>query len=259
MRISIGPLFAVEREDGKVTQATASANRTYSRSEFWRGVAGLILFSAAFGYVEAAVVCYLRSIYTPLRAQFYSGNAGELFPLLSLEQLRTLGPEHVLRLKTELGRELATMLMLGGAALIAARNLRAWVAAFLLCFGVWDITFYLFLKVLIDWPGSLLTWDILFLIPVPWVGPVIAPVMVAASMVASALVVLWREHEGRPVQIRLWQTSLIVLGGAMIVIAFMWDFRNTAAGGNPNAFNWGLFLLGEAIGLMSFFSCLRRA
>ncbi|MBV9306615.1 MAG: hypothetical protein JOZ45_10765, partial [Acidobacteriaceae bacterium] len=124
----------------------------------WRILAGLVLFSAAFGYVEAAVVAYLRSIYTPLRAYFYGGSANELFPLLSLEQLRTLGPEHLLRLKTELGRELATLLMLAGAAMIAARNIREWVAAFLLCFGIWDITFYLSLKLLLQWPASLLTW-----------------------------------------------------------------------------------------------------
>ena len=142
-----------------------------SRAEFWRVIAGLVIFSAAFGYVEAAVVAYLRSIYTPLRMHFYPGSADDLFPLLSLEQLRMAGHEHIVRLKTELGRELATMLMLGGAALVLARNVRQWVAAFLICFGVWDTAFYLFLKLLLHWPASLLTWDILFLIPVPWTGP----------------------------------------------------------------------------------------
>jgi hypothetical protein len=146
--------------------------------------------------------------------------------------------------------------MLGGAALVAARKPREWVAAFLICFGVWDSTFYLFLKVLIHWPASLLTWDILFLIPVPWTGPVIAPVLVSLSMVASGVTLLWREYNNTPVHITRSRWALIVLGGAIVVAAFMWDFRNTAHGGNPNPFNWILFLSGEAIGLAGFVTSL---
>lgn len=227
------------------------------RIEFWRVIAGLLVFSAAFGYVEAAVVVYLRSIYAPLRSHFYPGSAEDLFPLLSLGQFRTLGPEHLLRLKTELGREFATLLMLAGAAVVAARKGREWLAAFLFCFGVWDITFYVFLKVLLGWPASLLTWDILFLLPVPWTGPVLAPVLVSLSMIGSSSVVLSREYKGRPVHLTRSRWLLIVLGGIIIFAAFIWDFRNTASGGYPNPFHWLLFLLGEAIALVSFVSSLR--
>jgi hypothetical protein len=241
-----------------MTQTRAGTEGMRSRADLWRVVAGLVIFSAAFGYVEAAVVAYLRSIYTPLRAHFYPGSSSELFPLLSLEQLRILGPEHVVRLKTELGRELATLLMLGGAALTATRTLREWVAAFLVCFGIWDITFYLFLKLLIHWPVSFLTWDILFLIPAPWTGPVLAPVLVSISMIGSGLLLLWREYQNRPVYITRLRWGLILLGGALTIAAFMWDFRNTASGGDPNPFNWVLFMSGEAIGLLSFVSSLRH-
>jgi hypothetical protein len=199
----------------------------------------------------------VRTIYTPLHAQFYPENASELFPLLSLEQLRILGPEHLLRLKAELAREFATLLMLAGAAVIAARNMREWVAAFLICFGIWDITFYLFLKLLLQWPASLLTWDILFLLPVPWTGPVITPVLVSLSMIGSGLILLWREYHGHPVRITGVHWGLILLGAFLIFAAFIWDFRNTASGGNPNPFNWILFLAGEAVGLLSFASSLR--
>ncbi len=225
--------------------------------EWWRVIAGLALFSMAFGYVEAAVVAYLRNIYTPIRAQFYPGSASELFPLLTLQQLRVLGPEHLLRLKTELGREFATLLMLAGAALLAARNLRGWVAAFLICFGIWDITFYLSLKLLLQWPASLLTWDILFLLPVPWTGPVITPVLVSLSMIGSGLIVLWREYQGRPVHLTGLRWALVLMGGMLIFAAFIWDFRNTASGGSPHPFNWLLFWAGEAVGLLSFASSLR--
>lgn len=237
--------------------ASAGAKAIYSKPDFWRFIAGLIIFSAAFGYVEAAVVAYLRSLYTPVRAHFYSVTPGEVFPLLTVAQLRSLGPEHVARLRIELGRELATLLMLAGAAMVAARSLREWVAAFVVCFGVWDITFYIFLKLLIDWPASVLTWDILFLIPVPWTGPVIAPVITSSSMIGCGLLLLRREYNNKPVVMTALQGSVIVLGGMFVVAAFMWDFRNTASGGNPNSFNWILFVVGETIGLLSFFSSLR--
>ncbi|HTU44441.1 MAG TPA: hypothetical protein VMF91_05235 [Bryobacteraceae bacterium] len=229
-----------------------------SKAQFWRTIAGLALFAIAFGYVEAAVVAYLRSIYTPLRAHFYPGASSELFPLLSLDQLRTLGPEHITRLNIELGREMATLLMLAGAALAATRKPREWVAAFVLCFGMWDIAFYAFLKVMLSWPASLLTLDILFLLPVPWVGPVLAPILVSVSMIGAGLIVLWREFGERPVRIGALRWVVIVLGGAIVFVAFIADFRNTATGGNPNAFHWWLFGLGEALGLVAFGTGLNR-
>jgi len=227
------------------------------KRELRRILAGLLLFSAAFGYVEAAVVAYLRSIYNPLRAQFYPGNPGELFPLLSLQQLQSLGPEHILRLKIELGRELATMLMLAGVAFTATRKPREWAAAFFICFGIWDIMFYLFLKLMLNWPASLLTWDILFLIPVPWAGPVIAPILVSLSMIVCGFFMLWREYNRKPLHLTTWRWALILLGGGTIVLAFAWDFRNTANGGTPNPFHWLLFAAGEVIAVGAIVTSLR--
>src|SRR5687767_11117417 len=106
----------------------------------------LILFAIAFGYVEAAVVVYLRHIYVPLRQAIYPGsNASDLFPLIPIAQFSS---EHMRLLIVELGREAATLLMLAGAGLLAARNGRQWIAGFAIAFGIWDITFYVFLKVL---------------------------------------------------------------------------------------------------------------
>jgi hypothetical protein len=228
-----------------------------SRGEWRRVVVGLVLFGVAFGYVEAAVVAYLRAMYAPLRAHFYPGAAaGELFPLLTLDQLGALGPEHATRLKIELGREFATLAMLASVALIAARKGREWIAAFVVCFGVWDIAFYLGLRLLLGWPASLFTWDILFLLPVPWVGPVIAPILVSVSMIGAGLLVLWREYTDRSVHIAASRWAVIILGGLIVVAAFVWDFRNTAMGRSPSPFNWIVFFLGEATGLFAFASAL---
>jgi hypothetical protein len=221
-----------------------------------RAVAALFLFGISFGYVEAAVVVYLRAIYDPIRAQLHPERGPhDLFPLITSQELANAGSENPRRLVIEIGREAATMLMLGAVALAIARNLHQWIAAFAIVFGVWDITFYAFLKLMIRWPESLSTWDILFLIPLPWVGPVWAPVLVALSMIVCGLISL------RAGGIRggsLHWTG--VLGGAVIIIvAFVWDFRNTTVGGFPNPFNWPLFLLGEAIGLTAFLAASRSA
>lgn len=220
-----------------------------------RIVAALFLFGISFGYVEAAVVVYLRALYDPVRQHLHpQRNPGDLFPLITPRQLAAAGPENPRRLLIEVGREAATMLMLASIALAVARNFQHWFAAFAIAFGVWDISFYAFLKLMIHWPQSLGTWDILFLIPLPWVGPVWAPVLVALSMIVCGLISLrLGSARGRPLH---W---LGVLAGAVvIVIAFVWDFRNTSTGGLPNPFNWPLFLFGEAIGLSAFLAAVAR-
>ena len=219
-----------------------------------RVIAALFLFGISFGYVEAAVVVYLRAIYDPVRQRIHPERTpGDLFPLITPQQLANAGPENPRRLLIEIGREAATMVMLGSVAIAVARNFHQWFAAFAIVFGVWDIMFYAFLKLMIQWPASLSTWDILFLIPLPWVGPVWAPVLVALSMIVCGLIVLRSKN--------VHGTALhwigVLAGAAVIVIAFVWDFRNTSAGGLPNPFNWPLFLLGEAIGLTAFLTAAR--
>jgi hypothetical protein len=218
-----------------------------------RAVAALFLFGISFGYVEAAVVVYLRVIYDPIRQRIHpERRATDLFPLITPQQLADAGPENFRRLAIEVGREAATMVMLAAVALAVARNLHQWIAAFAIAFGVWDISFYAFLKLMIHWPDSLRTWDILFLIPLPWVGPVWAPVLVAVSMIVCGLIALrYGGLRGKPLH---W---LGVLGGAaVIVLAFVWDFRNTTAGGWPHPFNWPLFLIGESIGISAFLASI---
>ncbi len=151
------------------------------------------------------------------------------------------------------------MVMLACVGLAVGRSFNTCFAAFITVFGVWDISYYVFLNVLIDWPTSLLDWDLLFLIPLPWVGPVLAPVLVAISMVVAGTLLLWRESADRPVRIGWQNWSIIVLGGLIIIAAFCWDYRYVMAGGMPNTFPWSIFLVGEAISLAGFSLALIRS
>src|ERR1700691_1354667 len=160
----------------------------------------------------------------PARRQFYPQRPpGEMFPLLTLGQVRAAGQDQQNTLFVEIGREAATMLMLAAIALAVARNPRQWAAAFAIAFGVWDIVFYAGLRLLLGWPASLFTWDILFLIPVPWVGPVIAPVLVSVAMITGGIWCLWRGAAGRPLRIGRWKAVGVMLGALVIILSFTAD------------------------------------
>jgi hypothetical protein len=228
-------------------------------SGFKRILIGTLLFGVSFGYIEASVVVYLRPHYQPLRFRFLQESMDdESFPLLRLDQLEQAGPDPMRLLWTELGREGATLLLLAAFALAAGSTFRQWFAVFGVAFGLWDIFYYVFLKVLLDWPASLMTWDLLFLLPVPWAGPVLSPVIVSFSLIACGVMLLARETSGRPAVMR-WQNWLGMFAGGLIVIAaFCWDYRNLLDGGHATPFNWPLFALGEFVGLAAFGHALMR-
>ena len=215
-------------------------------------VIALVLFAVAFGYLEAAIVIYLRSIYQPIRAELHPDHPSEsLFPVIRLDELKQRGREHERKLYIELGRELSTLVMLAAVAWGACRSRREWFAMFSLMFGVWDIFFYVFLRLLIGWPTSLWEWDILFLLPTIWAGPVIAPVLVSVGLIMGASWLLTCEAMGRPYRAPLWCRLGVLVGGLLIIWAFCWDRHNITAGEMPNPFPWGLFLLG----LIGGFTC----
>jgi hypothetical protein len=133
------------------------------------------LFGAAFGFVEAAVVVYLRAA----------------LGLLEDPQVKMLAafPEPLLRV--ECFREAATIIMLGCVALLAAQRLKEKAVVFLWTFAFWDFFYYVWLRLTIGWPTSLLSSDLLFLIPAPWVAQVWFPMLVSAL----TAVVIWFRSE----------------------------------------------------------------
>jgi hypothetical protein len=222
-------------------------------SHWRRTTLGLILFGIAFGYVEAAVVVYLRAIHEPVRERVHPGvSPAEVFPLLTFDELRGAAPEQAKLVRVEVAREAATLLMLAGVAWVAVDR-RTWLSAFAVAFGVWDIFYYVFLRLLIGWPASLFTWDVLFLIPAPWAAPVLAPVIVSLSVVAAGMAAL-----KRPVHFKRWHWAGVGCGALAILLSFLWDSPNVLAGGFPHPFFWGLFAAGEAAGFGSFLIALRN-
>ena len=220
----------------------------------------LAIFSIAMGFMESAVVIYLRELYYP---------GGFKFPLVAI-------PPHIGLV--EIIREAATIIMLVVIGGLAGKNSVQRFCFFLFCFAVWDIFYYVFLKIFLDWPESVLTPDILFLIPVPWVGPVIAPCIASLTMIAITLLVSHYHGKNIFVTINRQEWSLLIAGSVVMLASFMQDYilyvnrRHTAAwslpgGGElfgefanyvPQGFNWVLFLTGELLMLTAIFLMRKR-
>ncbi len=217
------------------------------------------LFSIAMGFLESAVVIYMRELLYP---------GGFAFPLATIEGRLAL---------TEVLRELATLMMLAGAGILAGRNVPERFAWFLYSFAVWDLFYYVFLRLLTGWPSSLLTWDILFLIPVTWTGPVIAPVILSLTMIAFAVIILRTSLETGRVRISPLHWFILIGGSLVLVLSFTWDYSgfilehfsfreiwtipkdrlyDLAANYIPRKFNWWLFCAGELVilgGVLAFY------
>src|SRR5262245_16338661 len=113
----------------------------------------VVVFAVGMAWVEAASVYYLRVMVD--RVDPYQANPMPMGGVLE---------------QVELVREAATLLMLLTIGTLAGRTGRAQLGYATIAFGVWDISYYLFLKVICDWPKSLFDWDLLFLLPLPWWG-----------------------------------------------------------------------------------------
>ncbi|MBN1439912.1 MAG: hypothetical protein JW929_10925 [Anaerolineales bacterium] len=192
------------------------------------------VFSVAMAWVEAAVVLYLRVLVD--RLQPYQADP--------LPHFGGLGG-------AEIVREAATLAMLLAAGWLAGTSVRSRLAYSAFAFGVWDIFYYVFLIPLTGWPATFLDWDILFLIPLPWWGPVIAPVGVSALLIAGGMLTILIERSGRPACFAGWAWLPALTGIGLILYAFMADaigalIRGTGSAWNilPDQFPWGLFLCG---------------
>ena len=199
-------------------------------------------FAVAMGFLESAVVVYLRANYYP---------DGFQFPLVDMD------PKLVL---TELLREAATLIMLLVPGALIGRGRLERFAWFCWSFAVWDLFYYVFLKLLLDWPESLFTWDVLFLLPTVWVGPVIAPCIISLGLLALATIILTARSRDLGYRLANWQWILLVLAALVYFLSFIegtlrhvrserasasYIFKGTATLEHyvPSSYPWTWFLL----------------
>lgn len=221
------------------------------------------VFAITMGIFEGSIVVYLRALYYP---------SGFNFPLIPIDNQIAI---------TELIRELASLFMLLSVGIIAGKNFTQRFAWFIYSFAVWDIVYYLFLYLILAWPENFLTWDILFLLPVTWTGPVIAPIIVSFLMIILAFIIYhFNIKSNNKARIERTEWILLVTGALVIFISFIWDYSkflifniskeelqsksfndklfNLSIQYIPKQFPWFIFISGICVLILSFYLIYRR-
>jgi len=188
----------------------------------------VVIFAIAMAYLESAIVVYLRAMY-------------------GIEDLlRDINLTPDIYTFVEIGREAATLVMLAILGLIAGNTWSKKIGYFFLSFGVWDIFYYIWLYVFIQWPKSLFEWDILFLIPLPWWGPVIAPVLISFLLISIGYLLI------REVKFKVTSIDWVAFGLSIIVLLYTFvedsiivilSETGDLTEIRPTSFNWILFLI----------------
>lgn len=208
-----------------------------------------LVFGIAMAFLETAIVIYLRKLY-------YAD--GFNFPLKIIDADIAV---------TELIRELATMVMLLGIGIVAGRKNIERFAYFILSFAIWDIFYYVFLKIMLGWPESFLTWDILFLLPTIWVGPVLAPIINSVTMILLAFSIIRYVEKKGSTHVSMTEWLLLVAGSLLVIFSYTQEFSSFLLSrysfselirtGNikeiitlsseyiPEYFNWWIFAIAE--------------
>jgi hypothetical protein len=190
----------------------------------------VVAFAVGMAWVESATVYYLRVMVD--RIEPYQENPLPIQGILG---------------QVELVREAATLVMLLTVGMLAGRTWYRRLGYTAIAFGAWDILYYVFLRVMCGWPNSLFDWDILFLLPLPWWGPVLAPVCISLLMIVWGTFATQFVDQSPPTSLTraLWCVS--GLGIALALSVFMADSLRTVHQGLdvrqvlPRAFNWSLF------------------
>jgi hypothetical protein len=198
------------------------------------------VFAIAMAYLEAAVVVYLRRLF---------GITDITHALVSFDQQITI---------IEVGRELATLAMLAAIGMIAGSSFQTKVGYFLLAFGAWDIFYYVWLRVFLGWPTTLLDRDLLFMVPFRWWGPVLAPVLLAALMCITGVGLARLEEKGVVQKFSPLEWASLSFGVLIDLYVFMADSivalpasAEALALVHPTAFKWALFLVGFGLILIA--------
>ncbi|MCD4679496.1 MAG: hypothetical protein K8S00_03820 [Bacteroidales bacterium] len=222
----------------------------------------VIVFSIAFAFIESSVVVYIRELYYP---------EGFDFPLKPMAF-------HII--VTEIFRELSTIIILISIGVLTGKSNIEKFAYFILSFAIWDIFYYVFLKILIDWPESLLTWDILFFIPLTWVGPVIAPVINSITMIILASCIIFYVQKSGKIKFDFLLWSLLVIGSLITIYGYTEEYTffmlqefnlielfgfgdvqaliKYAINFIPEYFNWYIFSFGELLFFTAIFIIIKR-
>jgi hypothetical protein len=213
-----------------------------------RNLRYVALFAVAMAYLEAATVVYLRRV----------------FGITDL--IRDISILDPLIARVELGRELATLLMLLAVGWTAGKSRQSRLGFAFFAFGLWDIVYYAWLRIFLGWPESLFSPDILFLVPLPWWGPVLSPVLIALLCMVGGALAVRADDRGMTLRPELGEWLAATAGVLAVLYAFMADAlaalpadAETLNRLRPTPFHWPVFLAGWSLMTWSVWRVTRSA
>jgi len=225
------------------------------KKESYKKLTVVGIFAVAMAFLESVIVVYLRELFYP---------EGFDFPLKGFIAPWVLNIEWT--------REFFTIVMLASVAFLAGKKFHEKFAYFLYSFAIWDIFYYIWLKVILNWPSSLVTWDLLFLIPLPWIGPVIAPIIASLTMIVFSVLIINFEDRGKKARIAIKEWMMFIIGVLIVLYTFLYDYSKLIFGGGfanefftlatnqkfinlisnfaPTSYMWKTFIFGEILVIM---------
>jgi len=203
----------------------------------WGRLIVVAFYAVAMAWVESACVVYLRTLLH--RVDPYQATPIPIadFPVAA-----------------ELLREAATLVMLASTGWLAGRSWRGRFGAGIFAFGIWDIFYYVFLRIIVGWPRTLFDWDVLFLLPLPWWGPVLTPMLISVLLILLGGVMTL--HDLKKTALRSDRAGWAAFGGGIILALYAFMESSIVAlmkGGErigsqlPTRFNWLIFILSLAL------------
>ncbi len=233
-----------------------------SKRKFWI----ITIYAIAMAFLESAVVIYIRELY-------YKG--GFNFPLEMNVNPFIMNVEWV--------REIATIVMLVAIGYMTSKKSYEKFAYFIYAFAIWDIFYYVFLKLVIDWPSSLLTWDLLFLIPWSWLGPVITPLICSLLFIVLAFLIVNYSDSRKNIKFSVLEWICFIGAGILVLYTWLYDYGSIIFSNGfyksfltlstnsefiaitskyvPTSYNWFLFCIAiilTIIGICSFYKRYRN-
>lgn len=179
---------------GNLTKKVKKKKSRKAKAKF----TSLVVIATTVAFLNAAAAVYLREIYNiktllpswGLNKQDIVFKFGDLMVLKQDLALKILVDTNLLA--TEQIRQIAMLTLVGAAVYMIGKKWSERASLMLFVVGLWGVLYYAFLYAILKWPTSLLSKDVISLVPMPVIVPVYMPLLLSALAFVGGLFFILR-------------------------------------------------------------------